>query len=78
MRFSVYFDCILNERMVLLFFQSKSYFFVHGAKSSSDSLQLLSNEFDIILIQEHWLYPDELRLICPARPIVMTLLVCLQ
>ena len=47
--------------LCFLYIQSKSYIFnVHGAKSSSNSLQLLGNEFDIIVIQEYWLYPDEL------------------
>ena len=32
----------------------------HGIKTSSDTIQELCALFDIILLQELWLYPDEL------------------
>ena len=32
----------------------------HGVKSSSNTLQQFTKDFDILMIQEHWLYPDEL------------------
>ena len=36
----------------------------HGIKTSTDTIQqVLCNQFDIILLQETWLYPDELTLV---------------
>ena len=32
----------------------------HGVKSSSNTLQQFTKDVDILMIQEHWLYPDEL------------------
>ena len=32
----------------------------HRVKSSSNTLQQFTKDFDILMIQEHWLYPDEL------------------
>ena len=31
-----------------------------GTKSLCNTIQQLTNDHDIIMIQEHWLYPDEL------------------
>ena len=33
---------------------------VHGVKTSSTTIKEMCEHFDIIMIQEHWLYPDEL------------------
>ena len=35
-------------------------FNIYGIKSSVGTLQRLAEDYDIILLQEHWLYPDEL------------------
>ena len=36
----------------------------HGNKTSTDTIQqVLCNQFDVILLQETWLYPDELTLV---------------
>ena len=36
----------------------------HGIKTSTDTIQqLLCKQFDIILLQETWLYPDELTMV---------------
>ena len=32
----------------------------HGVKSSSNTVQQFIKDYDILMIQEHWLYPDEL------------------
>ena len=32
----------------------------HGMKTSTDTINKLCNESQIVLLQEHWLYPDEL------------------
>ena len=37
-----------------------STFNVNGVKTSSTTIQEMCKHFDIIMIQEHWLYPDEL------------------
>ena len=29
---------------------------VHGVKNSSDTLQKMTTDYDIILVQEHWLF----------------------
>jgi len=43
-------------------------FNVHGVKSSSNTIQDLCKKFDIILLQEHWLYPDDLSYISQLSP----------
>ena len=37
-----------------------STFNVNGVKTSSTTIQEMCKHFDIIMIQEHWLYPDKL------------------
>ena len=40
----------------------------HGMKTSTDTINKMCNESQIILLQEHWLYPDELQLISQLNP----------
>ena len=40
----------------------------HGMKTSTDTTNIMCNESQIILLQEHWLYPDELQLISQLNP----------
>ena len=37
-------------------------------KTSTDIINKLCNESQIVLLQEHWLYPDELLLISQLNP----------
>ena len=37
-------------------------------KTSTDTINKMCNESQIILLQEHWLYPDELQLISQLNP----------
>ena len=37
-------------------------------KTSTDTINKLCNESQIVLLQEHWLYPDELSLISQLNP----------
>ena len=46
--------------LLCLFNLKVTTFNCHGIKTSSDSIQCLSLDLDILLLQETWLYPDEL------------------
>ena len=37
-------------------------------KTSTDTINKLSNESQVVLLQEHWLYPDELSFISQSNP----------
>ena len=37
-------------------------------KTSTDTINKMCNKSQIILLQEHWLYPDELQLISQLNP----------
>ena len=37
-------------------------------KTSTDTINKMCNESQIILLQEHWLYPDELQLMSQLNP----------
>ena len=52
--------CLYCVFVSLLFNLKVISFNCHGIKSSCNTIQQLTHDHDIIMIQEHWLYPDEL------------------